>query len=424
MQQNVLWYMSGPRVLDAVPKKPEKLLLLSLLKGRLERVMRAHPWTIRASERLKLRKPSDLNERSFRIGNPQRDWLQGPARQWILPITTAVLAGVIFAVDTVTDLEIAVAVFYVAVVLMSVAFYQRRGVVLVAGGCTALTLMSYVLTPTGDPDAGLINGIISVSAIGVTTYLALKIESARLAMHEAQSQLAHVARVTTLGELSVTIAHEMNQPLAGVVTNGNACLRWLASERPNLEEARQAASNIVEDANRASKIVSRVRALLKRTAPKVESLNINDVIGEIIILTRAEMRRNRITLRTELAEGLPLVLGDRIQLQQVVLNLIVNAIEAQEDAGEAPREILIRSNKQNPNRVLVAVMDHGKGLTDEEADRMFEPFHTTKSDGLGIGLTVARSIVEAHGGSVWAVPNAPRGAIVQFTLPIERDRAA
>jgi signal transduction histidine kinase len=385
--------------------------------------MRAYLFPIRASERLKLRKPSDPDERLFRRSDPKRPWLHSSASP-ILPVTTAVLAAVIFAVDTVTDLEIAVAVFYVAVVLMAVAFCQRRGVILVSAGCMALTLMSYALTPTGDPDAGLINFIISVSAIGVTTYLALKIESARLAMHEAQSQLAHVARVTTLGELSVTIAHEVNQPLVGVVTNGNACLRWLASEPPNLEEASQAASNIVEDANRASKIVSRVRSLLKRTALKVERLNINDVIGEIIILTRAEMRRNRIALRTELAEGLPLVLGDRIQLQQVVLNLIVNAIEAQKDVSEGSRELLIRSNRQHPNRVIVAVMDHGKGLTDEEADRMFDPFHTTKSDGLGIGLTVTRSIVESHGGRVWAIPNVPHGAILQFTLPTERDRAA
>ncbi len=386
--------------------------------------MQAHPSTNRAPELLKVRGTVDPEERSLQVGKQRQQWPYGSAGPLILPIAMAVVAGVIFAVDTVTDLEIAVAVFYVAVVLMAVGFWQRRRVLLVSAGCMALTLISYLLTPTGDPDAGLVNFIISVSAIGVTTYLALQIESTRAAMHEAQAQLAHVARVTTLGELSVTIAHEVNQPLAGVVTNGNACLRWLASDPPNLAEARQAASNIVEDANRASRIVSRVRTLLKRTAPKIEKLSINDVIGEIVILIRAELRRHRIALRMELADGLPSVYGDRVQLQQVVLNLVVNAIEAQKELGDGPGELLIRSNRQPPDRVLVAVIDHGKGLTDEDAGRMFDPFHTTKPDGLGIGLTVARSIVELHGGQVWAVPNIPRGAILQFTLPTERGKAA
>jgi signal transduction histidine kinase len=339
------------------------------------------------------------------------------ARSSILPVATAALAIGIFVFDTVTDLEIAAAVFYVVVVLMSVSFCRKRGVVLVSTGCMALTLLSFFLTPGGSPHPGLINSIISLSAIGATSYLALKIVSAEVAVHEARAQLAHIARVTTLGELTASIAHEVNQPLTAVVTSGNACLRWLASQPPNLERAKNAVDRIVKDANRASDVVRRVRALAKRAPPHKEWLNINQTILETIALTRSEIEQNRIVLRTQLKDDLPRVLGDRIQLQQVILNLIINAIEGIGAAGEGPRELLVDSVRGDSHDVLVAVRDTGGGLTAGKVEHLFDPFYTTKSEGMGMGLTISRSIIEAHGGRVWATPNLPRGAVFQFTLP-------
>jgi signal transduction histidine kinase len=181
----------------------------------------------------------------------------------ILPIAVAALAIGIFTIDTLTDLEIAVAVFYVAVVLISVSAFPKRGVMLVSAGCIGLTVLSYILTPTGSPHSGLVNCVISLSAIAATTYLALRIKSAEAAIYEARTQLAHVSRVTALGELTASIAHEVNQPLTAVVTSGNACMRWLAAQPPNLEKARQAVERIVKDASRASEVVGRVRGLAK-----------------------------------------------------------------------------------------------------------------------------------------------------------------
>lgn len=326
----------------------------------------------------------------------------------------------IFVVDTVTALEIAVAVFYVAVVLMSVSFCQRRGVLLVSAGCMALTVVSYFLTPHGAPRAGLINCLISLSAIGATTYLALKIASAQAAVHEARAQLAHIARVTTLGELTVSIAHEVNQPLTGAVTSGNACLRWLASQPPNVERARQAVERIIKDANRASDVIGRIRSLAKRAPPQREWLDINETILEIIGLTRSEVRRNSISMRTQLSDDLPPLLGDRVQLQQVILNLILNAIEALSATRDGPRELIISSRNDDAAAVLVAIRDSGTGLDPDKLDQIFNAFHTTKPEGVGMGLSISRSIIEAHGGRVWAEPNTPRGAVLQFTLPTSR----
>jgi len=341
----------------------------------------------------------------------------------VLPVATAALAIAIFVLDTATDLEIAVPVFYVAVVLMSVRFCRRRGVLLVGIGCMALTLLSHVLTRVGSPQAGLINGVISFSAIGATTYLALQIKSAEAAVHVARAQLAHIARMTTLGELTASIAHEVNQPLAAVVNSGNACLRWLAAQPPQLEKATQSVERIVRDANRASDVIARVRSLAKRDPLHKEWLNINEVILETVALTRSEIERHSIVLRTELATDLPLVLGDRIQLQQVILNLIVNAADSVSARGEGPREVLVSSEIDPDEGVRVGVRDSGIGLDAAKLDQLFDAFYTTKSTGMGMGLTISQSIVEAHGGRVWATPNAPRGAIFQFTLPKVSDAA-
>jgi len=242
-------------------------------------------------------------------------------------------------------------------------------------------------------------------------------------MHEARAQLAHIARVTTLGELTASIAHEINQPLAGVVSSGNACLRWLGNEPPNMEKARQALDRIVNDANRASEVVGRVRGLAKRAIPQKDWLNINDTVREIVVLTRMEVEQNQISLRTQLEHDVPPVWADRIQVQQVLLNLIMNAIQAMSVLGDSQRDLLISSAKGESSGVLLAVRDSGPGLDPGKLEAIFEAFYTTKPDGMGMGLAVSRSIIEEHGGRLWATPNQIRGAVFQFTLPTTREES-
>jgi len=242
------------------------------------------------------------------------------------------------------------------------------------------------------------------------------------ALHKAQGELAHVTRVATLGEMTASISHEVNQPLAAVVTNANACLRWLARQSPDLDEARAAVERIIRDGSRASEVIGRIRALVKKSPPRQDWLSINDIILEVIALARSEMHMNRVSLQTQLADSLPLVLADRVQLQQVLLNLIVNGIEAMNRSSEGTRELGVSTEKDGLNRVLIAVRDSGVGLNPESLEHLFDPFYTTKPDGMGMGLAISRSIIEAHGGRLWATLNAPCGAVFQFTLPHDSER--
>lgn len=240
----------------------------------------------------------------------------------------------------------------------------------------------------------------------------------------ARAELAHVTRVTTMGELTATIAHEVSQPLTGLVSSGNACLRWLAADPPNLEAARRAIERIVNDGSRAGEVISRIRAMVRKSPPRRDQLNINDTIMEVIALIRSELQQNGISLRAELSNDLPLVLGDRIQLQQVILNLIVNAIEAMSSVGRLQRELLVASVQDGPNDVLVTVRDSGTGLDRTTLDHLFEAFYTTKAQGMGMGLAVSRAIIEAHGGRLWATPNVPQGAIFRFRLPTDGEETS
>jgi two-component system, LuxR family, sensor kinase FixL len=249
-------------------------------------------------------------------------------------------------------------------------------------------------------------------------------KQAEEALHKAQAELAHITRVATLGEMTASIAHEVNQPLAAVVTNANACLRWLAGQAPNLDEARQAVGRIVKDGHRASEVIGRIRALVKKSPPRKDWLNINETILEVIALARSEMHRNRVSLQIQLADRLPPVLADRIQLQQVVLNLIINGIEAMNGSSEGRRELRVSTETDGSNGVLIAVRDSGVGLNPEIPEHLFDPFYTTKPDGMGMGLAISRSIIEAHGGRLWASLNAPRGAVFQFTLPHDGERVS
>jgi C4-dicarboxylate-specific signal transduction histidine kinase len=240
---------------------------------------------------------------------------------------------------------------------------------------------------------------------------------AEVELNQTRAELARVSRVTTLGELAAAIAHEVIQPLTGLVCSGNACLRWLASEPPNLAGARRAIERMISDGTRAGEILHRIRALVRKSPPRRDWLNINDAIMEVVVLIRAEVWRNRILLQTELSNDLPLVLGDRIQLQQVILNLMMNAIEVMSGISPAHRKLLVASVKDGENGVLVGVHDWGPGLDRAAPDRVFEAFYTTKPDGMGMGLAISRTIVEAHGGQLSATPNIPQGAIFQIRLP-------
>ena len=243
-------------------------------------------------------------------------------------------------------------------------------------------------------------------------------------LEQARAELVRVARVTTLGELTAAIAHEVNQPLTGLVSSGNACLRWLAGDVPNLKAARESVERMISAGSRAGEVIRRIRALVGKAPPLRDRLNINDAITEVIALIRGEIQRNRISLRTKLSTDVPLVLGDRIQLQQVILNLILNAMEAMSDVSPQPRELSVSSAKDGSNGALVSVRDSGTGLDGTVLDRLFEAFYTTKAHGMGIGLAVSRTIVQAHGGRLWATPNVPQGAIFQFTLPADGEEVS
>jgi C4-dicarboxylate-specific signal transduction histidine kinase len=229
-------------------------------------------------------------------------------------------------------------------------------------------------------------------------------------------ELAHANRVTTMGELTGSIAHEVNQPIASAFTNAQAGLRWLGRQPPDLDEVRQAFDRIVENAGRAGEVIGRIRALIKKTPAQQDLLAINGPIREVIELTRNEAMKNRVLVTAELADGLPLVRGDRVQLQQVMLNLILNAIEALSGVGEDERAVLIRTEQERTGAVLVTVRDTGPGLDLQSIERIFEAFYTTKPSGMGMGLSICRSIIEAHGGRLWASAHEPRGAVFQFTL--------
>jgi PAS domain S-box-containing protein len=240
-------------------------------------------------------------------------------------------------------------------------------------------------------------------------------------LRQAQAELAHVTRVTTLGELTASIAHEVNQPITGVVVNAEAALRWLRAEPPNLDEIRVNLGGIIKDGNRAGDVIHRIRALVKKTPPRMARFDLNEAVRDVIALTRSELLRHGVSLHTQLATGLPLIEGDRIQLQQVILNLTLNAVEAMSGIEGGAREIRIGTAREISNGVLITVKDSGPGLDSQSVDRLFDPFYTTKPEGMGMGLAICRSIIEAHRGRLWATANEPRGAVFQFTLPLERD---
>jgi len=237
------------------------------------------------------------------------------------------------------------------------------------------------------------------------------------ALRQAQADLAHMTRITTMGELASSIAHEVNQPISGIAINANTCLRWLEADPANLDEAREAVRRIVRDGKRAGDVIARIRALATKAPPKKEQLDMNEALREVVALAEDEMRRNSVVLLMELADDLAPVLADRVQLQQVALNLVVNGIEAMRTVGERPRELTIRTQNDEAGQVRVAVQDRGIGLDPQSMQRIFDAFYTTKHGGMGMGLSISRSILQAHGGRLWAVPNDGPGTTFFFTVP-------
>jgi NO-binding membrane sensor protein with MHYT domain len=236
------------------------------------------------------------------------------------------------------------------------------------------------------------------------------------ALREAQANLAHVSRVTTMGQLCASLAHEVNQPIAAAVANADACLNWLARDNPNIEKARESAMRIVEDGMRAGEIINRIRLLCKKGTPQRELVDVNEVIRGLIVLLRGEITQYLISLRMELAADLPQVRGDRVQLQQVMMNLMMNSIDAMKDV-DGTRELAIKSHRTGNEQLMVCVSDSGVGLPSQQADQIFHAFFTTKPHGIGMGLAICRSIVESHSGRLWAADNSPRGASFQLILP-------
>lgn len=279
-----------------------------------------------------------------------------------------------------------------------------------------------VITPDGRPgwqqwvDSVVIDEEGHVKELQAVGWDITERKQAEEALHQVREQLARVARASSMGELTASIAHEVNQPLTAIINNGNACLRWLAADSPNLNEIRDAVSDIIKDGNRASDVITRIRLLLKKKSVEPLAIDPNSVINEVTTLMQNECKRHKVRLRIELESDLPEILGDKVELQQVILNLILNGIEAMNSHG-GDRILEISSHKHSSGGVLITVSDNGEGFDQEVAKLLFEPFFTTKAHGLGIGLSISRSIIEAHGGRLWAAANPHKGATFSFTLP-------
>lgn len=309
----------------------------------------------------------------------------------------------------------------IGIVLVSTqaSFFSSVILSVVAVGCLTYFFSPPLFTFHVERHENLIALFAFLTTSIIITGLSAKIR--KLSEEEAKrtrAELTRYARVAILGELTASIAHEVNQPLAGVVSSGEACRRWLANQPPNLERATRSVERIIRDADQASKVLQRVRNLVKNTPPERTAVIASEAIREVIVLTRSDARQNQIRLETQFADDLPSVWVDPIQLQQVCLNLIVNAIESLKSVRDGPRDLLVRAEKDSGGDVLVTISDTGSGLDSENPEEIFRAFFSTKPDGMGMGLAVSRSIIEAHGGRLWVSGNLPRGAKFQFTLPL------
>jgi C4-dicarboxylate-specific signal transduction histidine kinase len=338
----------------------------------------------------------------------------------------AISCGVAFAVAWPIDAP--ASCFLLAVTISSL--FGGSGPGLVSVGLSALAFNYFFLRrplpPVFEPAILLRFAAFLAATLLITGLMEIKrrVEESRDraegALRQSQADLARVSRVTAMGEFTASLAHEVNQPIAAAVTDANTCLRWLTREHPDVEEAREAASRVVKDAIRAAEIISRVGLLFKKGDLQQESLNINEVIREMLVLLRNETMRYSISVRTELAGDLPQVMGDRVQLQQVLMNLMINGNDAMKEV-DGMRELMITSQRTDNEQLMVSVSDTGGGLPTQHAEQIFDAFFTTKPHGTGMGLRISRSIVESHGGRLWAVNKSPRGATFCFTLSTDAE---
>ena len=361
---------------------------------------------------------------------------------WRFGLAVATVVAALLITTSLQEYTDITPLFYAAIVVS--AWFGGRGPGLLAVVLSELAIDYYLVAPFYSLGLGLkpisflvVFGILALLTSWMSTKrkeaeaalreardeLEMRVQERTAALQEAQAELTHVTRVMTLGELTASIAHEVNQPLAAIVTNGNATLRWLGGATPNLSEARQAVERIIKDSYRASAVISRIRTLVKKTPPRNDLVDLNEVIVEVFALAQNEVRRNRVALKQQLGPDLPHVRGDRVQLQQVILNLIINGLEAIGKSQNGTRELSVRSDRDEAN-VMIAVSDSGEGLDTANLERVFDAFFTTKPDGMGMGLAISRTIIESHGGRLWATSNSPYGAVFQFTLPTNAERAS
>ncbi|WCM93960.1 ATP-binding protein [Acidovorax sp. NCPPB 2350] len=322
----------------------------------------------------------------------------------------------IFIADTATRYEVAAAVFYTVVILVAARLLSRRALIALAALCIAMTALSLAFTPQGNLRSGLINMGISMTAIVMTTYLVLKMEAARKAAHDAQAQLMRIARVQSLESLTTSIAHEVNQPLAAIVTSGHACQRWLAQQPPNIDKASQALDRILSDAGRASSIIARVRSLTRGEPPRRQRFDLHQTVLDIVDSSQAEIDRNGIRLAFDLPDDVPPVMADHVQIQQVIGNLVLNAVEALAGVDPPLRRIRLAS-RWNEAEVVLTVSDSASGIPSGMEERVFDAFWTTKHEGIGVGLSISRTIIEANGGRIWTQSSELGGAAFSFSLP-------
>jgi len=353
--------------------------------------------------------------------------LRPSLRRALIALALGLAMAAIFVADTLTEYAVAAAVFHTAVILVAVRWFSPRAVVALALACIALTVVSFALTPAGLYSVGLVNTGISILAIAITAYLGLKMVAAQAAAHAAQERLLQIARATSLGALTGSIAHEVNQPLAAIVTSGHACQRWLAQQPPQLEKAGQALQRILADAERASNVVTRIRGMARGEAPRRQRFDLEEAARDMVALSRGALDARGIAVRWDAAPGLPPAWADRVQVQQIVGNLLLNAIDTIDTAGPGGvPEIILSLRRPGPEQLELTVTDSGIGLDPAVQAHLFDAFWSTKSQGMGLGLTLCRSMAEAHGGRVWAAPRADgrRGASFHVSLPALRDNAA
>lgn len=341
-----------------------------------------------------------------------------PAMPWPRLLLAVLAVVAIFVADTTTHYEVAVSVFYAATLLAIEAYLSKRGLWVCTAGGLGLIVVSFALTAHGDLRAGLINLVISLCAIVTTAYLIGIMRAARLATQQAQSQLIRMARIHSLEGLTISIAHEINQPLAAIVTSANAGQRWLDQNPPNLPKMHETLARIAADAERASTIIARIRGLTRGEAPHQAAFDINAALEEIVALSKAELAVQDIVVSLQLDAALPAVFADRIQVQQVAANLLLNAIDALRCVAPARRQLHIESSLSGDRFVQISFTDTADGIASHIKDHLFDAFWTTKQDGIGVGLSLSRTIIEANGGRIWLDEQQPaQGARFHFLLP-------